>query len=332
LGPSDAGQKEKKPATDPYAEYVWPPPPDTPHIKLVAVISAREDIESTSKLSRLLIGASPKSPWDALKKPFAVAFDPQGRILVSDSGSGAVVRIDREGRKWDVLGTKGAVSLQMPMGLDVGPDGTIFVADRGLKQVLAFNPDGSLRAVYGKAGELTNPTDAALSPDGKSLYIADSKEHRIAVYDVATGTLRFHFGEIGQKPGQFFFPTSLTFGADGSLFVVDQMNSRVQVLAPTGELIDKFGGLGMGFGEFVRPKDVAIDSKGMIYVTDNAFNNVQIFDADFTLLTFVGQGGEGPGHFLGASGIAVHGDEFAVVDQLGHRLQVFQYITGRTGE
>jgi hypothetical protein len=65
---------------------------------------------------------------------------------------------------------------------------------------------------------------------------------------------------------------------------------------------------------------------GFVYVTDNAFNNLQLFDADFTLLTFVGSGGGQPGHFLGASGVAVQGDRFAVVDQLGHRLQVFRFI------
>ena len=81
-----------------------------------------------------------------------------------------------------------------------------------------------------------------------------------------------------------------------------------------------------GFGNFVRPKDVAVDEVGFIYVTDNAFNNVQLFDVDFSLLTFVGEGGTGPGRFHGASGVAVRGDEMAVVDQLGHRPQVFRFI------
>ena len=86
------------------------------------------------------------------------------------------------------------------------------------------------------------------------------------------------------------------------------------------------GSLGVGYGNFVRPKDVAVDEVGFIYVTDFAFNNFQLFDADFSLLTFVGQGGVTPGLFLGPSGIAVRGKEIAVVDQLGHRLQVFRFL------
>jgi hypothetical protein len=77
---------------------------------------------------------------------------------------------------------------------------------------------------------------------------------------------------------------------------------------------------------------VAVDRRGFIYVTDNAFNNVQLFDADFQLLTFVGSGGRGPGTFWGASGVGVRGDEFAVVDQLGHRLQLFRFLETVTGE
>jgi DNA-binding beta-propeller fold protein YncE len=129
------------------------------------------------------------------------------------------------------------------------------------------------------------------------------------------------------EPGEFSFPTSLAFDPEGNLLVVDQINSRVQMFSRDGEYLDGFGGLGVGFGNFVRPKDVAVDEEGFIYVTDNAFNNVQLFDTDFTLLTFVGEGGRGPGRFHGASGVAVQGPEFAVVDQLGRRVQLFRFLT-----
>jgi hypothetical protein len=161
------------------AEFVWPPPPDKPRIKLEAVWSGRADVEAESKLRKALIGAGPQTPYDRLGKPFAVAFDPQGRVLVSDSRTAAVVRFDDKGRKYDVIGTQGAVRLKVPLGLGVAPDGTIFVADGGQEKVLAFTPEGSLKAVYGKAGELVNPTDAAVSPDGASLFVADSKAHKI---------------------------------------------------------------------------------------------------------------------------------------------------------
>jgi len=314
---------------DPYAEYVWPPPPDEPRIRLTGVLRGREDVEAESRLGRKLLGASPQGPYDRLLKPFAVAFDPEGRILVTDSGTGALIRFDRKGGRLDVFGTRGAVRLKLPLGLDVSPEGAIFVADAGLRKVVEFDQEGTVEGLFGREGELTNPTDAALSPDGQRLYVADSKAHRIVVFDREGGSIVDTIGEPGDGEGQFAFPTSIDFGPDGDLFVVDQINSRVQMLTADGDYLDQFGGLGVGFGNFVRPKDISVDPQGLVYVTDNAYNNVQLFDSDFTLLTFVGEGGTGPGRFHGASGIAVQGDEFAVVEQLGRRVQTFEYIRAR---
>jgi sugar lactone lactonase YvrE len=322
-----AKKKKKEQAEDPYAEYVWPPPPDEARIKLERVIRGRIDVEARSRWGRKLLGASPRNHYDLLQKPFAVAFDAQGRILVTDSALSALIRFDREDRRMDVLGTRGAVRLKIPLGLDVAPEGIIFVADAGLKKIVALDPEGKVRKVYGREGELVNPTDAALSPDGSRLFVADSKAHEVVVFDPASGQRVSAFGKHGVEPGEFSFPTSLAFDPEGNLLVVDQINSRVQMFSRDGEYLDGFGGLGVGFGNFVRPKDVAVDEEGFIYVTDNAFNNVQLFDTDFTLLTFVGEGGRGPGRFHGASGVAVQGPEFAVVDQLGRRVQLFRFLT-----
>ena len=228
--------------------------------------------------------------------------------------------------------TKGAVRLRTPLGLDLGPGDLAYVADVGIRKVVAIDAEGKVRSVYGRAGELENPTDAALSPDGSRLYVTDSKAHKIVVFDLAKAEVTGAFGSRGKGEGEFNFPSALAFGPEGDLFVVDQMNARVQVLTPEGEYLDHLGALGVTFGNFVRPKDVVVDEVGFIYVTDNAFNNLQLFDADFSLLTFVGEGGTQPGRFHGVSGIAVRGDRFAVVDQLGRRLQIFRFLNPKTAE
>ncbi len=326
--PGEAGRKKNKREgkADPYAEYVWPPPPDEPRIKLEQIITGRIDVEARSRFRRKLMGTSPQGRYDRLSKPHAVDFDGQGRIVVTDVALGALIRFDPEGRRMDVFGTKGRMRLRSPLGLDVAPNGVIYVADVGMKKVLAFDAEGEFLAAYGHEGDLVNPTDAALSPEGSRLFVADSKAHTIVVFDADTGELVSSFGGRGTEEGEFNYPTSLTFGPEGNLFVVDQMNCRVQVFEADGEYVDQFGGRGIGAAGFVRPKDVAVDGRGLVYVTDNAFNNVQLFDDDFTLLTFVGDGGLDPGQFHGASGLAVQGDRFAVVDQLGKRVQVFRFV------
>ena len=331
-----AAKKDKKKsaqeAEDPYAEYVWPPPPDEARIRLTDIVSGRSDVEDDSKLRRALLGSGPQGVYDWLKKPFGTAWDPQGRLLVSDTALHALLRFDRAGRRMDVLGTKGALTLDTPLGLEVATDGTIYVADVGIKRVLAFDPEGKLEAVYGREQELQNPTDVTLSPEGNRLYVADSKAHRIHVFDRETAELLVSFGRSGTAEGEFNYPTSLDFDAEGMLYVVDQLNSRVQILTSEGEFVDQFGNLGLEFGNFVRPKDVFIDPHGFILVSDGGLNNVQLFDLSLRLLTFIGRAGPRPGQFGIPSGIAVRGDEFAVVDQLNHRVQVFRFVTPRDSE
>lgn len=315
-----------------YGQYVWPPPPDRPRIQLADVVLGRADTLAKSRFQRALLGSSPRGPYDWLKRPFAVAWDSQGRLLVTDSALGAVFRFDRAARKADVLGTSGAVSLRTPLGLDIGRDGRIYVADVGIRKVVALDPDGKVRAVYGSEGELENPTDVAVSPDGRSLYVADSKEHRIVIFDIGTARQLRTIGRRGKGEGEFNFPSAIAFDSSGNLLVVDQINARVQVLTAEGRYLDQFGGLGVGYANFVRPKDVAVDEAGFVYITDAAFGNVQIFDADLRLLTYVGSNGQNPGQFQIASGVAIRGDQFAVVDQLGRRVQIFRYIVPKTAD
>jgi DNA-binding beta-propeller fold protein YncE len=332
LGCTTIGGGAKSGRKDPYSEYVWPPPPDKPRVKLQTILFGRADVESDAAFGRALMGTGPQSRFEHLRQPSSVAFDAEGRILVTDPGHQALFRFDRKGKRMDVLGTSGALVLKTPIGLTVGPDGTIYVADVGLRKVLAFDPEGKLVSAFGKGDELTNPADVALSPDRTKLFVADSKAHQIVVYDIATGAVTSTIGKRGGGEGEFAFPSALAFDREGDLLVVDQVNSRVQLLTPSGEFLDSFGGLGTTFGRFVRPKDVAVDDAGLIYVTDAAFNNLQIFDPDFRLLTFVGGGGSRPGGFTNAGGVAVRGDEVVVVDQLGRRVQVFTFLGPKTAE
>ncbi len=321
-------KKQTEESEDLYAGYVWPPPPDEARIQLIDILDERSDVEAESKFKKALIGAGPQSPYDRLKKPHGVAIDPQGRILVTDTELQALIRFDRDKRRMDVFGTTGPSRLGIPLGVEVTDDGRIFVASSANREIVAYNDGGDVIGVYGREGQLQNPTDVALHPNGKTLFVADSKAHEIVVFDLTTGKRSFAFGQRGEDEGEFNFPTALAFGPEGDLLVVDQMNSRVQLLSEEGEYMDSFGDLGVGFGNFVRPKDIAVTADGLIMVTDAAFNNIQIFDIDFRLLTFVGTGGRSPGEFQIAAGIAARGPDFAVIDQLNHRVQLFRFLSG----
>lgn len=322
----EAAPKPRAAAADPYAAYVWPPPPDVARIRLTGIVTKRSDVEASSRLAKALAGASPQGPYAQLVRPIGCAFDAKGRLLISDAQLGALFRFDKAGRRMDVFGVVGSVKLKSPLGVNVGSDGTIYVADAASHRVVAYDDEGNVVKVYGRAGELVNPTDSALSPDGAKLYVTDSKANKIVVYETATAQKTASFGEAGAGEREFNHPSAIATDRDGNLFVVDAINARIQILSPDGEYLEQLGSLGTAPGQFIRPKDVAIDAKGRVYVTDAAFNNVQILTEELQLLTFVGEGGGQPGQFQIPGAVAVRGEEFAIVDQLGRRVQVFRHL------
>ncbi len=327
---SPGGGPDESSAEDRYAAYVWPAPPDRARIRLVDILTGRADVEAGSRLQRTLLGAGPTSPYDFLRQPAGAAWDAQGRLLVTDPGLRALFRFDRKERRMDVFGVRTAQPLRVPLGVTVASDGTILVADSGLKKVVAFGPDGELRSAYGRSGDLEGPVDVVASGDGATLWVTDAKRHEIVAFDRKSGNVSTRFGKRGAADGELNFPGGIARAPDGSLYVVDQINARVQVFGPSGEYLETLGGPGTQPGTFVRPKDVAIDEAGLVYVTDAAFDNVQIFDAEHRLLTFVGAAGTQPGGMQNAQGVAVRGEEFAVVDQLNRRVQVFRFLEGKT--
>lgn len=70
--------------------------------------------------------------------------------------------------------------------------------------------------------------------------VADTDNHRLALWRVRNGTVMRHVGTQGAAPGQFNKPTGVTgvpapaTGTDEAwLVVADSMNRRVQVLMRT---------------------------------------------------------------------------------------------------
>jgi DNA-binding beta-propeller fold protein YncE len=108
------------------------------------------------------------------------------------------------------------------------------------------------------------------------------------VLDKLTGQTLFTFGEKGTDEGRLTHPTGIAIAPDGSVYVSDMTNFRIQQFNPEGEFIRAIGSVGTGFGQFARPKGVAVDREGRIYVVDAAFQNVQMFDDAGNVLMFFG--------------------------------------------
>jgi len=85
------------------------------------------------------------------------------------------------------------------------------------------------------------------------------------------------WGSRGSDDGDFISPAGIAVASDGTVYVVDRSNYRIQYFTPTGSFLGKWGSKGEGPGEFVSPEGIAITPQGDVYVTDIKTNRVQCF-------------------------------------------------------
>jgi uncharacterized protein (TIGR03663 family) len=119
-------------------------------------------------------------------------------------------------------------------------------------------------------------------------------------------------GGAGAEAGQFQAPRDIAVAADGSLYVADSLNDRIQHLSPDGTLLQVWGtradvaqGEAPG-GTFNEPWGVAVAPDGSVYVADTWNYRIQKFTADGQFLKMWGSGpAEGQDQFYGPRGLAV---------------------------
>ncbi len=87
-------------------------------------------------------------------------------------------------------------------------------------------------------------------------------------------------GGSGDEPGHFADAMGIAVGADGSIYVADMHNDRVQKFDRDGRFLMTIGGPGAGDGQFNEPRDVALDGGGNLYVVDTWNARVQKFDPE----------------------------------------------------
>jgi hypothetical protein len=83
---------------------------------------------------------------------------------------------------------------------------------------------------------LYNPSDIEVDRSRSLIYIADSGNDRVLVFDF-DGKLQNVIGRTGQGPGEFANPTGLDVLEDGKLAVADNQNNRIQLFDRSGEFV-----------------------------------------------------------------------------------------------
>lgn len=269
-------------------------------------------------------------------KPMGIVGDGAGALFIADASGKRVVAMTPEGEFIKAYG--GPDVLLNPTDVALSPEGDrIYVSDPYLHQVVIFDREGGdvIRRIGRDDGDLSRkrgtPRSATLlhSLDGAGDPDTDESSEATAPGHGASEPVEPSdlWENRGGELGHFRYPAFLATAPDGTLYVSDGMNFRVQSFDRDGEFITAFGRMGDVPGAFTRPKGVSVDSKGHVYVVDGSFNNVQVFDSDGNLLIVFGEFGNGNGQLWLPTGVAIDSDDqIFVADRYNNRIQIFQYL------
>jgi mono/diheme cytochrome c family protein len=148
-------------------------------------------------------------------------------LLVVERSAGAVVRVDRSGKK--------RASVQLSPGLgEIVHDGAggVFVADRAADRIVRIEPgDASgVGLASGDVASVPEPHGLALSPDGRTLYATSVSAHGLVALDTDTLTVKWKL-ELAPEPRGVAVSRdgrqiAVGFLSSGSIALVDSIGGR----------------------------------------------------------------------------------------------------------
>ena len=204
----------------------------------------------------------PDGSFTEFRKPSrranGLAFDAQGKLLACEGGGRQVTRTDLSSGDLEVLaGEFEGARLNSPNDIVVAKNGRIYFTDprygdqsgRELEteDVYMIDNDGSLVRVATKP-EIAKPNGIALSPDQKTLYVADTqpgppRQARVMAFSVnADGTLSeprsiYSFGQDRGIDGMAIDTEGNLYGAAGNANNGPENPAGVYVISPQGDLL-----------------------------------------------------------------------------------------------
>jgi len=326
----------------------WPSPPSFPRVhwldyfagqKIDYTPAEKKPKPKQSWMDRLAGAQSqsekfnPKTFPFQLIGPYGMAVDSKGLLYVADQKVGAVFIFNPETHDTQLIRNGFEAHFRLINSVAVDDNDRIFVSDGKLRRVMIFNPQ---HAVEGEITEgLVDPVGLAIDTENRFLYVADTQQDQVLVYDADTYKLLRRIGTGGKThfltvPGDFAAPQGVAVDKNGDVYVTDTLNDRVEIFDADGKFISTFGKNGDGPGDFTRPKGIAVDCDGHIWVADEMQDLLKVFNRDGELLTYIGLPAHGnlPGQFKALVGVAIDKQNRVYTsEQYPGRVQMFRYIT-----
>ena len=158
-------------------------------------------------------------------RPCGITISPEGHIYVCDDANDCVCVFDINGKILFSFGSCGSGDeyFDCPEDLCFASDGFLYITDVGNNRIFVFDKDGKFIRKFTTTYEPTciDATDCG------HLIVTSFWSHKVMIYTTG-GDLIHVFGEHGSELGQFDSPTGVSVDSDGSIYIADQFNNRIQ--------------------------------------------------------------------------------------------------------
>ena len=258
-------------------------------------------------------------PEGKFSNPLGVAAAEDGRLFIADSGASEIKVFTPDGKFSGKFGQhgKGAGELEYPTDLAVRA-GKVYVADFKNNRIAVFKTDGTFEKNMAQGPGNAGISPLAVDVDEKGyVYLAD-RSHRVVVLDDKGQFVRA-FGEGGSGDGQMSYPNGIAVARDGTIYVSDSGNGRVEYFDQAGRFLGKIDG-------FVTPRGITLDESGRLYVVDPLTHTVSVYSQDRKPLFTFGSRGVDNGQFNFPNGVAVDNQgRILVTDRENDRVCIWNY-------
>jgi DNA-binding beta-propeller fold protein YncE len=319
--------------------------------------------------------------------PFVLEFDQAGALLTSWGGPGqgyqwpqspGSLAVDAKGNVWITAaglepapargrGPNDPTAAEQPAAAagrrGAGPAASPGPADA---HVIKFARDGKFLLQIGTPGKmdgpdsqttLNRPSAVAIDAAANEVFVADTGDRRIVVFDADSGKYKRHWFAYGEKsagataapppysPSEpaakaFRDVTCIEIARDGTVYVCDRSSNRIQVFQKNGTFVreavvskNTLGATVTGqFGvvsSYGSAWDVAFSNDAQqryVFVANGHDKKVHILQRDtLTEVGAFGSGGRYPGQFLAVGSIATdaQGNVYTGEQHHGKRVQKF---------
>jgi DNA-binding beta-propeller fold protein YncE len=240
------------------------------------------------------IGAVMPRPTSAavFHEPRGLAWSADGTLRVADTVHHSVASFSATDELIGTCGKRAAEGslpgqFNWPRGVAVDhATGNLWIADTNQSKIQVLSASCTNVAQIGTGAASTAltgfhwPYSIAIRQSDRIAFVADSQNHRVMSYDVATRRPIAAYGVKGGGTGRFRSPSGVAVDpATGHVLVADAGNNRVVELSDTaGSGMTQVRVLNAGL-TLSGPEGVAVDGSGQVAVADSSNNRVVVLDA-----------------------------------------------------